>query len=57
MCMMLKKPCADVQLFTDSQQSYGIHDRIEGMISFIPQHSIAPDQLSLTFEGIPLLSL
>lgn len=55
--MMLKKPCADVQLFTDSQQSYGIHDRIEGMISFIPQHSIAPDQLSLTFEGIPLLSL
>lgn len=52
MCMMFKKSCADVQFLLDSRRSYGIHDRIEGTISFTPQQSIAPDQLSLSFEGI-----
>lgn len=57
MCMMLNKPCAVVQLLTDSQRSYGIHDRIEGTISFTPQQLLAPDQLNLSFKGIPSLSL
>lgn len=52
MCMMFKKPCADVQFLADSQRSYGIHDRIEGTASFIPQQPIASEQLSLSFEGM-----
>ncbi|OJJ84618.1 uncharacterized protein ASPGLDRAFT_1516534 [Aspergillus glaucus CBS 516.65] len=54
---MFNKPCADVQLLTDSQRSYGIHDRIEGTISFTPQQLLAPDQLNLSFKGTTTVSM
>lgn len=51
--LMFRKLCTNVQFLLPQSQppSYG-HDRIEGTISFTPQHAITPEQLSQSFEGI-----